>query len=920
MKTEKTSPESVASVAGSLSTLSTHGLPVRVSLSNDLIHLLSHQLYNSPVKAVEELVVNSYDANARNCYLFVPPASDFDQDYVVVFDDGTGMSHEGLNDLWQIGHSPKSREEKLEKLTKRKQIGKFGIGKLAARTIADKLTYITKQNSTILAVSVDFNEFRDSEEAPSNRATTETTNSGATDIAETSDTDITKIGVPEAAERSAESNMIKNISKEVYEIQDLDEFIASTSFGEMLSKAIPDEAIESVNTGKATNETIKFSALLSKLDSWTIAILENLTIKSRSIKQNTLKWVLSTAMPLASEFKLFLNGVEIQSDKEDYEKIIEFKVIDLPQNRLDNLKDSTSIEWQKKGESLIAKQFPEGISGDVFITLEPIAGKKSDDLMRSHGFFIRVRDRLIDYKDPLFGLKALFFGTFNRFHASIKADDLDTQLKASRDAFEETDTLNAFRELLKEVFNEANTRYEKWSKEKPSSTSNKEGERNQVQPQLVEYPVADVLVSYSNSLQGSEADDSWFYLKFPDNTDVKQLLKELYEPNRTKKYKYEYGDSSETARMVKFDPGSATFHINKKHQFVQEYFDVNQRLLENVVTAEALLEVYLRQNDVPLHSIFEILEQRDKLLRSLANDSSYSFATIAGRLRDSASHENELEISLVVAARALGFNAKHISGSGTPDGVASFENYALGRKRITLEAKSSINTPGLPQLDFGGLDEHVKDEKGFEEIYFSEIEQFGDEYKGEGKFDGCLLVAPKYPGQTLGTNAVANRARNLKVSCWTVEQLAQVVESAERKKINAEKVLNIVLNKFAPRDVSEAIKNLLSDPGWDYPDLYQAIFEVIERQMQFFANLQAVTVDGIIFGISSSSNESFRKLTKEHIVTALQDMVGVSQEGMKLDSQNIIILVSLEELRRRLESLIKGAVKPRRLSSFRQHE
>jgi hypothetical protein len=40
---------------------------IDVSLSNELVHLLSEQLYTSPLKAIEELVVNSYDADAEEC-------------------------------------------------------------------------------------------------------------------------------------------------------------------------------------------------------------------------------------------------------------------------------------------------------------------------------------------------------------------------------------------------------------------------------------------------------------------------------------------------------------------------------------------------------------------------------------------------------------------------------------------------------------------------------------------------------------------------------------------------------------------------------------------------------------------------------------------------------------------------------------
>ena len=68
------------------------------------------------------------------------------------------MDPAGLVDLWHIGHSRK-RDEDIIKRRSRKQIGKFGIGKLATSTIAHNLTYISKTKKGIYAVSIDFKQF-----------------------------------------------------------------------------------------------------------------------------------------------------------------------------------------------------------------------------------------------------------------------------------------------------------------------------------------------------------------------------------------------------------------------------------------------------------------------------------------------------------------------------------------------------------------------------------------------------------------------------------------------------------------------------------------------------------------------------------------------------------------------------------------
>jgi hypothetical protein len=135
-------------VAGAIAGLREVGEPVVVSLSNELVGLLSDQLYQSPVKAIEELVINSYDADAKECRIFVPSPDDDKTNYIVMYDNGVGMDRDGLVNLWQIGRSNK-REIEIQKRRKRKQIGRFGIGKLATYAVANQLTYITKSNGRI---------------------------------------------------------------------------------------------------------------------------------------------------------------------------------------------------------------------------------------------------------------------------------------------------------------------------------------------------------------------------------------------------------------------------------------------------------------------------------------------------------------------------------------------------------------------------------------------------------------------------------------------------------------------------------------------------------------------------------------------------------------------------------------------------
>ena len=133
------------------------GDPLPVTLSPELVGLLSDQLYRSPSKAIEELVVNGFDAEADEARIFVPEAGS-NTPFIVVYDDGVGMTYEGLADLWKVGR-PKTRDDAVFGRKQRRQIGKFGIGKLATYAVANRVTYITKTDTQHLAVTIDYRLF-----------------------------------------------------------------------------------------------------------------------------------------------------------------------------------------------------------------------------------------------------------------------------------------------------------------------------------------------------------------------------------------------------------------------------------------------------------------------------------------------------------------------------------------------------------------------------------------------------------------------------------------------------------------------------------------------------------------------------------------------------------------------------------------
>ena len=490
----------------------------------------------------------------------------------------------------------------------------------------------------------------------------------------------------------------------------------------------------------------------------------------------------------------------------------------------------------------------------------------------------------------------MVYDTFNRLDAQIYADDLDKVLTASRDSFEATRIKECFQEVLLQVFYEADYRYK--SKLKKDSDGKKEGERELVEPRLVEFPLADGLLTHSYDEHGTEADEGWFYIEMQPDVDLAKLVEQLYTRPRTK-YRYQYTVGKETDRVVQFMPAEATFWLNEAHEFVQENVnDIHSRqLLHDFVTAEMLLEVYMRERHIPPHLIGGVLEQRDELLRSLARDRSYSYETIAKKLRQSEGDEQELEINLVVAMRALGFTASQISGPGEPDGLARYTDYPGGEKKLTLQAKSSQNAPSLAALDFGGLDSHRINHGA----------------------DGCLLVAPSYPGETKEDDSeAAKRAANLKISCWTVAQLARLVESAEKRHLNATHVIHIVENCFTPNQVKEAINRQLSEPSWDNRTLYQGILDALKK-LQGRLPDRPRSIDLVSSRVVEE--DGLGNLRGEDVEKGIRDLSAASKGGMTVDFPNVLVHVALEELERRVEHLTNPqTTSPRRRSSFRHHE
>jgi hypothetical protein len=633
-------------------------------------------------------------------------------------------------------------------------------------------------------------------------------------------------------------------------------------------------------------------------------VLEDLKEKAQQLKTGRLRWVLETAMPLESDFTLYLNGQAVQSSKEQYNKRVSFKVGELESYRINDLGAVTGETWTVREGGLVPPSFPSGVFGDVFVTHESLyaQGGKSEDLGRSHGFFVRVHNRLINETDPLFGARPLSFTTWYRFAAIVEAGDLNKFVTASRDDVEQTEMKGKLRQLLLALFNQARDSYETLiSEDEKKNKQRKEGSRDYVSTELVERPLADALVA--NAIFGggvttaASSGIKWRFVEpISDLSELQTLVEHLYAADRKdQSYLFKYSPAGTLSPLARLDVRTKTFIINEDHHLVREYADKpdSKRLLEAVIVGEALLEVYLHAAHVEPEIVDDLLDRRDTLLRSLALDRSYSLTALASALRDASRDANDLEVALVGALRALGFSARHIGGSGTPDGVAEYVMHGSEEVSFTLEAKSSSDVPSLPQLDFAGLQSHYKALNA----------------------DGCLLVAPSYPGAEDPEGEVSRRAAHQNVSCWTIDQLARVVEAAERRHINARVLQEIVLKKFTPIDVTREVDRILSQPTFDRVDIYTAVLEALASLEN---RLKGTPRNIYLLAAEISRLDHFRDIDTPSIREAVADLARASSGMLHIaEDDNVFVLGSLEELRRRVASISGQDVPPRRNGTFR---
>jgi Histidine kinase-, DNA gyrase B-, and HSP90-like ATPase len=737
---------------------------VVVSISYRIIELFSGGLYSSPNKAIEELVTNAYDALASDVRLLVPANVAAEDATIWVIDNGESMDVSGLHELWQIASSNKRRDEDTRP---RRPIGRFGIGKLATYVLAQQLTHVCKKDGRYLAITMNY------------------------------------AAIPHDTDASTHP-----VALEVRELTD-------------------DEARAALQPLKGFEGGVAAYDWLFDDDapaSWTAAAMSQLKPLARDLKLGRLRWILSTALPMSPQFLLQLNGKRVASAVERREVLNTWTV-----GRDDEAAQRMELEsGQDEAGYYVTFDGLGKVRGTAKVYETELTTGKAAEQGRSHGFFIKVRGRLLNLDDALFGIRALSHTTFARFWMEVEADGLDDFLRSTREAVLDAPPVDQLREYLIAKFNEARAFYTNYLRRQEEETrlSTRIGKTpgslsrrplfNAIVKGLegaVELTLIDVPQGLGDEERGRLVEKLEASLETADG-----LIRNVeMAPLGTDRY------------LAAYDALTQTVKVNVLHPFFANYASHyhSPEPFELVAVAEILTEAYLL-DELPSSAVHALIDRRDRFFRELVFSGEQQGApVVAQMLRDAKTNETELEHALSIAFRSLGFEVSKIGGKGKPDGLARARlgvrsTAAEGRDdyQITFDAKSSGH-------------DRVKAKT----IGVSTLARHRSDYKAEF----AVVVAPDFEGADDDKSALSKECGKEHVTPIRVDDFALLVNIAATRQLGYTRLRELFENCHNVTASHDWIHGLLSEEPEEIPvvQLLETIWELME------ANPDPVTFGGL---------------------------------------------------------------------------
>ncbi len=410
---------------------------------------------------------------------------------------------------------------------------------------------------------------------------------------------------------------------------------------------------------------------------WTAAALSDFKELYEKFKPGVLGWVLRTGLPLQSDFRIFLNGEELKSAKENATLLHEAPVGTVA----DEVAARLELEVTDTGLKIA------GLSGEITGTAKlyekPLQAGKSMQYGRSNGFFIRVRGRVINLEDELFGLEALNHAAWSRFALDIEVDGLREHLLSSREGVRDSQVLDVLRDYLRSKFNEARKAFNAENKTK-----------------LIGMDLEQLLYGASPSVLGD-----------PLMSAVRQAISQEQQPSHYISAPTHYPDEERAAwfeefalgvmrqpvldvqvhkmgpydRLAEYETQTRVLHINEEHPFVAKMLahSKNQTPVTLFATSEILTDAFLREGGIPPEVTAEVFSLRDRALRQIAGDYGPDAAEVLRHLSIADQDKDALEKAVGQAFIVLGFEYERRGGNkGGADGILDAR---LGKSEIKLE-------------------------------------------------------------------------------------------------------------------------------------------------------------------------------------------------------------------------------------------
>ena len=681
---------------------------IPVPINYDIIRLFSEGLYRSPHKAIEELVSNGYDAGAQQVHVLLPEQPGDEITTIAplwVIDNGHGMDVDGFHQLWRVAESKKTYSSPIG----RAPIGQFGIGKLAAYVLAWKLTHLSRVNGKFLFTAMNFHD--------------------VTGL-QNEDTDPVRVSLREVDEATAKEHLaeIKYRDPGAWEL--------------MFDK---------------------------RASAWTAAALTDFKDLYNRLSVGRLRWVLSTGLPLHTDFGISLNGERLASSKENLEEI---KKIDFHE-RLPGI-----------GE----------ITGTARIHEKQLTTGKSEQFGRSNGFFVRVRGRVINLEDELFGIQQPNHAAWSRFALEVDADGLRGHLLSSREGVRESEDIQKFRKYLLQVFNHCRNAYDERNRQTIDQLD--------IATLLSDSPSSYVTEPLFRSVRNT-VETGWesFYIDVPRGVKEENRSEwlEVYENEVSEKpfNETKFLSHGPNAPALRYDPATRCLVVNSDHPFVDKLTSGDKRRDPATLFAssEVLLEGQLQDHGVGPAVISSFLRARDRVLRLAAGDAPPTAKEILRLLRVANQDRNALERATGAVFQVLGFEYARKGGArpGT-DGVLyaslgrhgdKFEDY-----KLVYDAKQT-NHPSVPadKVNFDSLEDFRKQEHANFGFFIATA------YQAEGDEAGKL-------------NRHIGARKDGRLTLLKVEHLDRLVRLHFRHGVTLTELRSLFKNAHTVSQVNDWIKSL----------------------------------------------------------------------------------------------------------------